>query len=68
MFICKASARVLYVYVLVACSLKSKFMWYSSVDYWVCYRMFHSKGMKAFPRVAWSDMLRMGMLPTSVRA
>jgi hypothetical protein len=67
MFICKDSTRVLYVYVLVACSLKSKFMWYSSVDYSVCYCMFCSKGMKAFPRVAWSDLLRLGMISTGVR-
>ena len=68
MFICKDSARVLYVYVLVAYSLKSKFMWYSSVDYWVCYRMICSKGTKAFPRVAWSSLYKMGMLLTCVRA
>jgi hypothetical protein len=33
MFICKVSTRVLYIYVLVAYSLKSKFVWYISVDY-----------------------------------
>jgi hypothetical protein len=42
----------------VACSLKRKFMWHSSVDYWVCYRMFHSKRMKAFPRVAWPSLFK----------
>jgi hypothetical protein len=68
MIICKSSARVLYVYVLVACSLKSKFMWHSSVDYWVCYCMFCSKGMKEFPRVAWSGLLRLEMLPIGVIA
>jgi hypothetical protein len=30
---------MLYVYVLVACSLKSKYRWHSSVDYWECYRL-----------------------------
>jgi hypothetical protein len=68
MFICKASTRVLYVYALDACSLKSKFMWHSSIDYWVCYCMFHSKGMKKFPTVAWSRLKRLGILLTGVRA
>jgi hypothetical protein len=45
---------VLYVYVLVACSLKSKFRWHCLVDYWVCYCMFRSMGTKVFPRVACS--------------
>jgi hypothetical protein len=57
MFRCKASASVLYVYVLVACSLKSKFMWHCLVDYWVCYCMFRSMGMKVFPRVAWPSLM-----------
>jgi hypothetical protein len=56
MFRCKASASVLYVYVLVACRLKSKFMWHGLVDYWVCYCMFRSMGRKVFPRVAWPDL------------
>jgi hypothetical protein len=30
---------MLYVYVLAACSLKSKYRWHSSVDYWECYRL-----------------------------
>jgi hypothetical protein len=57
MFRCKASASVLYVYVLVACSLKSKFRWHCLVDYWVCYCMFRSMGMKVFPRVAWPGLM-----------
>jgi hypothetical protein len=32
-FLCKASARVLYVYVIIACILKRKFMWRRSVEY-----------------------------------
>jgi hypothetical protein len=52
-FICKASARVLYVYVIIACSLKRKLMWHSSVEYWVCYNMFRSKRTKVFSRVTW---------------
>jgi hypothetical protein len=32
-------------------------MWHCLVDYWVCYCMFHSMGMKVFPRVAWSDKM-----------
>jgi hypothetical protein len=44
----------------VACSLKRKFMWHSSVDYWVCYRIFRSKRMKTFPRVAWPDLFKVG--------
>ena len=60
MFICKSSTRVLYVYVLDACSLKSKFMWHSSVEYWVCYRMFCSKRTKVFPRVAWPGLFKVG--------
>jgi hypothetical protein len=56
MFRCEASTRALYVYVLVACSSKSKFIWYSLVDYWVCHHMFRSKGMKEFPRVAWPGL------------
>jgi hypothetical protein len=47
---------MLYVYVLVACSLKSKCMWHCLVDYWVCYGMFCSMGTKVFPRVAWTIM------------
>jgi hypothetical protein len=35
-------------------------MWHSSVDYWVCYRMFRSKRMKAFPRVAWPSLYKAG--------
>jgi hypothetical protein len=48
---------VLYVYVLVAFNLKIKFRWHCLVDYWVCYCMFRSMGMKIFPRVAWSDLM-----------
>jgi hypothetical protein len=62
MFICKDSARVLYVYVIMACSLKIKFMWHSSVEYWVCYSMFRSERMKVFPRVAWPDHGWLGTL------
>jgi hypothetical protein len=47
---------VLYVYVLVACSLKSKFMWHFLVYYWVCYCMFRSMGTKVFPRVSWPNL------------
>jgi hypothetical protein len=57
MFRCKASTSVLYVYVLVACSLKSKFRWHCLVDYWVCYCMFRSMGTKVFPRVARPDLM-----------
>jgi hypothetical protein len=57
MFICKASTSVLYVCVLVACSLKSKFRWHCLVDYWVCYCMFRSMGTKVFPRVAWPGLM-----------
>jgi hypothetical protein len=35
-------------------------MWHSSVEYWVCYRMFHSKRMKVFPRVAWPSLFKAG--------
>jgi hypothetical protein len=35
-------------------------MWNRSVDYWVCYHMFRSKRMKAFPRVAWLDLYKAG--------
>jgi hypothetical protein len=35
-------------------------MWHSSVDYWVCYCMFHSKRMKAFLRVAWPGLSKAG--------
>jgi hypothetical protein len=35
-------------------------MWHSSVEYWVCYRMFRSKRMKVFPRVAWPDLFKAG--------
>jgi hypothetical protein len=35
-------------------------MWHSSVDYWVCYRMFWSKRTKAFPRVAWPGLSKAG--------
>jgi hypothetical protein len=43
-------------------------MWHSSVDYWVCYHMFRSKGTKVFrskgtevfPRVAWSELFKDG--------
>jgi hypothetical protein len=35
-------------------------MWHSSVDYWVCYRMIHSKKMKVFPRVAWFGLYKAG--------
>jgi hypothetical protein len=35
-------------------------MWHSSVDYWVCYYMFRSKRMKAFPRVAWPSLFKVG--------
>jgi hypothetical protein len=31
-------------------------MWHCSVDYWVCYCMFCSMGMKVFPRVAWPGL------------
>ena len=57
MFRCKAFVSLLYVYVLVAYSLKSKFKWHCSVDYWVCYYMFRSMGMKVFPRVAWPILM-----------
>jgi hypothetical protein len=57
MFRCKASVSVLYVYVLVACSLKSKLMWHCLVDYWVCYCMFRSMGTKVFPGVAWLGLM-----------
>jgi hypothetical protein len=33
-------------------------MWHSSVEYWVCYCMFHSKRMKGFPRVAWPGLFK----------
>jgi hypothetical protein len=48
---------VLYVYVLVACILKSKFRWHCLVDYWVCYCMFRNMGTKFFPIVAWPDLM-----------
>jgi len=35
-------------------------MWHSSVDYWVCYCMFHSKRMKVFPIVAWTSLFKAG--------
>jgi hypothetical protein len=35
-------------------------MWHSSVEYWVCYRMFRSKRMKVFPRVAWPGLFKAG--------
>ena len=57
MFRCKASASVLYAYVFVAGSLKSKFRWHCLVDYWVCYCMFRSMGTKVFPRVAWPSLM-----------
>jgi hypothetical protein len=57
MFRCKDFASVLYVYVLVACSLKSKFRWHCLVDYWVCYCMFYGMGTKVFPRVAWPGLM-----------
>jgi hypothetical protein len=56
MLICKAYVSVLYVYVLVECSLKSKFMWHCLVYYWVCYCMFHSMGTKVLPRVSWPGL------------
>jgi hypothetical protein len=57
MFRCKSSTSMLYVYVLVACSLKSKFRWNCLVEYWVCYCMFRSMGTKVFPRVAWPSLM-----------
>jgi hypothetical protein len=56
MFICKASARVLHVYVIIACNLKRKFMWHNSVEYWVCYSMLCCDRTKVFPRVVWPIM------------
>jgi hypothetical protein len=53
---------VLYVYVIIACSLKRKFMWHSSIEYWVCYSMFRSERTKVFPRVAWPGHGWSGML------
>jgi hypothetical protein len=35
-------------------------MWHSSVEYWVCYCMFHSKRTKSFPRVAWLGLFKAG--------
>jgi hypothetical protein len=37
---------------------KRKFMWHSSVDYWVCYHMFCSKRMEVFPRIAWPGLFK----------
>jgi hypothetical protein len=68
LFMFKASTRILYVYVLATLYLKRKYRWHSSVDYWVCYRMFHSKGTKVFPTVAYPGLLRLGMLPNGVKA
>jgi hypothetical protein len=57
MFRRKDSASMLYVYVLVAYTLNSKFRWHCLVDYWVCYCIFYSMGMKVFPRVAWPSLM-----------
>jgi len=54
---CKASASMLYVYVLVACNLKSKFRWHCLVNYWLCYYMFRNIRTKVFPRVAWPGLM-----------
>jgi hypothetical protein len=35
-------------------------MWHSSVEYWVCYRMFRSKRTKEFPRIAWPNLFKAG--------
>ena len=52
---------------LVACSLKSKFMWHCLVDYWVCYCMFCSMGTKVFPRVEWLGLMVVGLAYPSLR-
>jgi hypothetical protein len=61
-FLCKYFARVLYVYVIIACSLKRKFMWHKSVEYWVCYSMFYSERKEVFPCVAWPSHGWLGTL------
>jgi hypothetical protein len=35
-------------------------MRHKSVDYWVCYHLFHSKRTKVFPRVAWPSLFKAG--------
>jgi hypothetical protein len=67
-FIRKASARVLYVYVIIVGSLKRKTMWHSSVEYWLCYNMFHSKRMKVFLFVAWPGHRWSGTLQKLIKA
>jgi hypothetical protein len=63
----KLPTRVLYVYAIIACSLKRKFVWHSSVEYWVCYVMFRSEIIKVFPRVAWPSHGWPGTLQYGIR-
>ena len=68
MFKCKSSARVFHVYVIIACSLKRKFMWHRLVEYCVCYSMFRNERTKVFPHVAWPDHGWPGTLQYGIRA
>jgi hypothetical protein len=45
-----------------------RFMWHSSVEYWVCYSMFRSERTKVFPHVAWPGHGWSGTLQYGIRA